>query len=165
MKIYLTTDTHFGHDKLIEWGRPQDFENQLWKGFEVIQQEDMLIHLGDFCIGNDERHHNEFMERVKGTKIFVRGNHDNKSDTWLYSHGWDFVCREFKNKYMGKHLTFTHIPIPKNETDHNVHGHTHGNVHRDFEVRDFYDKEFHIELAPEINNYKPVLLTQKLFNQ
>lgn len=164
-KIYITTDTHFSHKKLIEWGRPKDFEERLWKGFEVIKENDLLIHLGDFCIGNDELNHNLFMERVKGKKIFVRGNHDNKSNTWLYNHGWDFVCREFKDKFFGLSFTFTHIPIPKNETDYNIHGHTHGNMHRNIDVRDYYDKSFHIEIAPEIDNYQPTLLNQKIITK
>lgn len=163
-KIWLITDTHFSHKKLIEWGRPPDFEEKLWKGLSVIGDDDLLIHLGDFCIGNDAENHARFMEVVKCTKIFVRGNHDNKSDSWLYKAGWDFVCREYKNKHFGLHITFSHIPIKRNETSRNVHGHTHGNTHRDIEIQPFYDTSFHIELAPETSNYMPVLLNQKLLN-
>ena len=163
-KVFLVSDTHFGHAKLIEWGRPPDFEDRLWKGLEVVQDLDVLIHLGDFCIGEDEKNHCGFMNRVKGTKIFVRGNHDHKSDSWLYRMGWDFVCDEYKNRHFGKSITFTHIPIPRNGTDHNVHGHTHGNMHRDKDVRDYYDKTFHVEVAPENTDYKPILLTQKILN-
>lgn len=157
-RVWIVSDTHFSHAKLIEWGRPPDFEEKLWKGLQCVQDGDILIHLGDFCIGNDEVNHKRFREEVKGTHIFVRGNHDNKSDSWLYRMGWDFVCDEFKNKYHQKNLTFTHIPIHKNETDFNIHGHTHGNIHRDKNVRDYYDKDFHIEVAMENTNYLPLTL-------
>jgi len=39
MKIYITTDTHFGHKKLIEWGRPEDFEDKIVNGFKQIELE------------------------------------------------------------------------------------------------------------------------------
>ena len=58
MRIWLTTDTHFGHQRMIEFGRPQDFEVKIGKAIsEVVKPEDVLIHLGDFCIGKDEYWH------------------------------------------------------------------------------------------------------------
>lgn len=54
MKIWITTDTHFGHDMLIQYGRPTDFSERIFKGLEQVSPGDMLIHLGDFCIGKDE---------------------------------------------------------------------------------------------------------------
>lgn len=166
-KIWLTADTHFGHKRLIEFGRPENFEEKILKGLEIVGEKDVLIHLGDFCIGNDEKHHKEFMERVKGLKIFVRGNHDNKTDSFYYRMGWNFVCHAFVGKYFGERFYFTHVPaVPSESWKYNVHGHTHGNLHRDTEVlREFYTKERHIEIALENTDYQPVLLTQKILRK
>ncbi len=161
-KIWLVADTHFNHAKMVEYGRPADFEVRLWDNLKVVQDGDILIHLGDFCIGNDRENHERFMREVKGKKVLVRGNHDKKSDSWLYKAGWDFVCKEFKSRYFGIKCTFTHIPIPRNETAYNFHGHTHGDAHRDEEFCNYYDKSFHKEVAMELTGYRPILLTQKL---
>ena len=92
-------------------------------------------------------------------KILVRGNHDSKSDAWYYNHGWDFVCTEFKNKYFGHEIIFTHKPMPLDETvEFNIHGHMHGNKHRhDDETDDWYN-ENHIDIAPETHNYTAINL-------
>lgn len=165
-KIIITADPHFGQTKLIEFGRPKNFEEKIYKGLEVVRDIDILIVLGDFCNGNDAEHHEEFMERVKGKKILVRGNHDNKSDSWYYKHGWGFVCTSFTNNLFGFEIEFSHRPSPyKTDCKYNIHGHTHGNSHRDEEVKDFYDKKRHIEIALENTDYQPVFLTQKFFSK
>ena len=54
MNYWLVSDTHFNHDKLTEWGmRSGDWKEQLWEGMAAIPNEDILIHLGDICIGAD----------------------------------------------------------------------------------------------------------------
>ncbi len=58
MKIYITTDTHFDHANMIKYcGRPENFNEIIWKGLEQIKNNDILIHLGDLCIGNDVENH------------------------------------------------------------------------------------------------------------
>lgn len=60
MKYYLTTDTHFGHDILMQYsGRPEGFSDLILEN--IIQtphgEADVLIHLGDICIGKDTEWH------------------------------------------------------------------------------------------------------------
>lgn len=161
MKIYAISDTHFNHKKLIEYGRPDNFEELILKSLKESSG-DLLIHCGDFCIGKNEESHKLFMEASSGfkKKILVKGNHDTQSDNWYYEHGWDFVCESFVSKIFGKRYIFTHIPIPKNEKfDKNIHGHMHGNTHRDKDITG-YDNTWHFDLAPEIRNYKLVNVEQ-----
>lgn len=176
MKIYVITDTHLGHDKLVDMGhgRPIDFTQQILDNLERLNRPefraDLLIHLGDVCIGKDEYHHELFLNRAKAAfkkVILVRGNHDNKSDAWYYRQGWDFVCREFINKYYGKAIMFTHAPLPKEHLsglDFNVHGHYHGTAERSHRHEGTmlgggtYDHSIHKDAAPEIYGYSPVNL-------
>ena len=165
MKIYVTSDTHFGHAKLVEYsGRPTNFTGLIFKNLGN-ENGDLLIHCGDICIGDDDKWHAIFATATKGfkKKILVRGNHDSKSDSWYYDHGWDFVCREFRNEYFGQRILFTHKPTPLDEhVDFNIHGHMHGNKHRhDDETGKWYSIN-HIDLAPEIRDYKPVNLEKLL---
>ena len=164
MKVYAISDTHFGHGKLVEYsGKPTNFTSLIYKNLGNLQG-DVLIHCGDICIGDDSKWHDMFVTATKDfkKKILVRGNHDGKSDSWYYDHGWDFVCKEFRNTYFGIPIVFTHKPIQFDETvDFNIHGHMHGNKHRhDDEMGKWYGRN-HIDLAPEIRDYTAINL-QKL---
>ncbi len=165
MKIYVTSDTHFGHKKLIEWGRDPNFEELELRSHEKIGADDYLIHLGDFCIGKDAEHHEVFMKRLAHVKhkVLVRGNHDHKSNGWYLEHGWSAVVDQMVMNLFGKTVVFSHIPVRPAKwfaMDYNVHGHTHGDHHRDFEVRGIYDLDFHREVAMELTKYRPILMTK-----
>jgi len=170
MKIWITSDTHFQHQKMIEYcHRPQDFDQLIWNGLKIIQENDVLIHLGDICFGkSDIETHFHLQGGVKGTKILVRGNHDRKTALWYMDHGWDFVCDKLSGVWFGKRILFTHEPQPKEKNiDMNIHGHFHNaainyamNEFRNFE----YDPKWHRLLALEYTNYKPVDL-EKIINE
>jgi calcineurin-like phosphoesterase family protein len=137
MKIYLTTDTHFGHDKMGEYvGRPIGFEDKILKNLSRVPECDVMIHLGDVCIGQDERWNKLFLESVKCKKWLVLGNHDNKSISWYLKQGWDFVGDAIRMRVFGKNIVFSHTPIKDNGWfDINIHGHFHNNLHRLKEAR------------------------------
>lgn len=163
MNYWLISDTHFNHTKLEEWGgRSGKWQEQIWKGIEAIPTGDTLIHLGDICIGNDAEIMHQLNLRTgnRGVKlILVRGNHDKKSHQWYTEHGFDFVCDGLEIVYMGRYLHLTHRPSrPQGNTTWNIHGHTHGNMHREEEYCDFYSKEYHIDISPELVGYTPLRL-------
>jgi len=167
MKYHLISDTHFNHTKLEEWGgRSGDWQEKLWKGLRAIPQEDTLIHLGDICIGNDEKIHIDIANTLYCKKILVIGNHDKKSKQWYHEHGWDFVCDGLEIIFQGHYLHFTHRPArPQGDNTFNIHGHTHGNLHRSEEYTEFYSPEYHIDISPELVGYKPILLETLLKNK
>lgn len=159
MNYWIISDTHFSHRKLDEWGgRSGNWEEKIWRDIAAIPTGDVLIHLGDICIGNDEEVH----QTLKGSdckRILVRGNHDKKSYNWYLEHGWDFVCDGLELLYMGHYLHLTHRPArPQGNTTWNIHGHTHGNMHRSEEYNDFYSKEYHLDISPELVGYTPLRL-------
>lgn len=170
MNIWLITDTHFNHERLTEWGgRTGDWQEEIWKGLRAIPQDDTLIHLGDICIGNDEDLHERLANEVGGDtpwrvrKILVRGNHDKKSLSWYSDHGWDFVCDGLELLFHGHYLHLTHRPArPHGNITWNIHGHTHGNMHRSEEYLDFYSDKYHIDISPELVGYAPIRLDSLL---
>ncbi len=130
----------------------------LWFFLDCIPKEDILIHLGDICIGNDQEIHN-LISALQCKKILVRGNHDKKSAQWYMEHGWDFVCDGLELLFHGYYLYLSHRP--QRQTSYftqNIHGHTHGNLHRSEEYTDFYDPQYHKDISPEIVGYKPLRL-------
>lgn len=164
MKIWLLTDTHFGHAKLLEWGRPEGYEERIFQKLKMIKAGDTLYHLGDFCIGKESEWHKRFAEALPEVrKILIRGNHDHKSNHWYYAHGWDFVAESVRDRFYKKNVVLSHKPLERqSEVDINIHGHLHGNTHRNYESKDFYDTAYHRDIAPDITGYKPLDLQELL---
>lgn len=176
MRYWLTTDTHFGHDKMQEYcGRPKGFEDLIFKNLKRIGEDDVLIHLGDFCIGRDAYWH-EIFSKYPFRKILIRGNHDQKTNHWYMTHGWDFACENFLLTFEGKRILFSHAPTIDDGTfDVNIHGHFHNTLHRLLEgnwvvegEKERNEKDLkaltekHKLLAIEYTNYWPVLLEKFL---
>lgn len=166
MKIFVTTDTHFGHEKLTEIGvRPLGFSELLLKNL-ANKQGDLIFHLGDFCVGNDADWLKMYMIATKkfSRRILVRGNHDNKSDHYYYKNGFDFVCNKAIIKHFQQEFIFSHEPYWDFLNGKiNVHGHLHGNAHRNNELPVGYNKKMYYDCAPERHNYHPVALLD-IFN-
>jgi calcineurin-like phosphoesterase family protein len=161
MNYWLISDTHFNHTKLESWGgRSGSWQQDLWNGLILLPRGDTLIHLGDICIGGDSEVHDQFTDATRGMrKILVRGNHDKRGLSWYLGHGWDVVADGIELIYEGHYLHFTHRPArPQGNNTFNIHGHTHGNLHRSEESRDFYDTAYHIDISPELIGYKPMRL-------
>lgn len=181
-KIWIITDTHLGHDNMVKYcARPENHSELILENLKKnIAAYDILIHLGDICIGRDEEWHAKLFEALpfKGTyvkKILLRGNHDKKSDTWYLEHGWDIVAEKIENIYFGKRVMLSHTPAPRGEYDINLHGHFHNSLPRllrkdwvtaDEEERNKKDlgnlNPKSKLLAIEYTNYKPVLLSSLL---
>lgn len=159
MKIYIISDTHFGHDKIIEYcKRPNNHETLLFNNIDDIKAEDLLIHLGDVCIGEDALNNNR-ISLSPCRKVLVMGNHDSKSWSWYMEHGWDFVCESFRLTYAGKIIHFSHKPEAWDGVwEINVHGHLHNLGHRDKEFKEL--KKWHRLYAPELMNYQPIELSK-----
>lgn len=181
MNIYLISDTHFNHNKMVEYcNRPENHTELIKKNLFVfnstIRKDDVFIHLGDVCIGKDEEIHNEVIVPLACKKWLVKGNHDRKSDSWYMNHGWDFVADSFKGKYFGKEILFSHCPMKDDgKFDVNVFGHFHNNLSRLLEGRYVVEGEEernkedlavltgkHRLFVLEDRDYKPVKLSEFL---
>ncbi len=167
MTIYLTTDTHFFHNAMIDFtGRPGDFNEQIFNHFKELTSKDILIHLGDVTLHSDIKAHEMYIESLPCKKYLIRGNHDHKSNTWYLGHGWDFVCEQFRDWYFGVLVLFSHVPISyDNIFMMNIHGHFHNTplpMHEpELEAR--RTLKHHLLLDLESNNYKLFNL-EKLIN-
>ena len=161
MKYWVVTDTHYGHDKLTKLcGRPKDFSERIHKSlFKTIKYDDVLIHLGDVCWGNDAIWHTAYIAPLTCTKVLVRGNHDKMSNPWYLDHGWSFVCDSFTLDLFGTSILFSHKPAIDSGYGLNLFGHFHSNDHHSYEpelVATFNKKQ--VLLAMEFNHYQPFSL-------
>jgi len=130
MNYWVIADTHFGHEKIKQSNnRPDNFEELILENLKAkIKKDDVLIHLGDFCLKDDLYWHKRFSE-IECKKWLILGNHDHKTMSWYLSNGWDFVCSHFTLKLFGEYILFSHTP-QENTSIINIHGHLHDSNHR-----------------------------------
>lgn len=82
MKHFFTSDTHFGHSRIIEYcDRPfasvqQMDEEMIFRWNSRVDESDVVYHLGDFSFGCDLEHSVRCLDRLNGDIRFVEGNHD-----------------------------------------------------------------------------------------
>lgn len=117
--IFITGDDHFDHFSVIPYtGRPFQCLGYMnvelvrrWN--EVVSDDDLVIHLGDFCFNKRGRGHVYWDRQLKGRKIFLQGNHDNHRDAPIQSlifkyGGIDWWCSHYpETRY--KHNLCAHV--------------------------------------------------------
>lgn len=167
-KIFLTSDTHFGHDREFLWG-PRGFTNSQehdeaviknWN--ETVSPDDIVYHLGDLMLG-DNAHGIECVKRLNGHIRLIRGNHDTDARWKLYGTlpnveliGWADVIKYKKyNFYLSHHPTMTsNLEKAPHLRMHliNLYGHTH-------QMGKFYqDMPYMFHVGLDSNDNRPILL-------
>lgn len=156
----FTSDTHFGHHKLVDWKtRPEEFNEIIVKNWnKTVNKKDVVVVLGDLTmVGFEETLF--YTSKLNGKKYLVRGNHDEKSTSWYKRLGFE-VLPDLSYKYHDKYdnwyrILFTHEPVhPIPEKWLNVHGHLHGNGHRAS-----LKSPNHIDVGVDCFNFSPVKLS------
>ena len=157
MRVFVISDTHFEHRKLVEFGsRPLDFEKRIirnWK--KMVGAEDLVVHLGDVLVGRTSKL-SSIIPGLPGRKILVLGNHDQKKASWYMNNnnGFDFCCESFSWNMFGLEILFSHKPEQSGSFDLNVHGHLHlPQRHAECPV-----DGRHYLVSLEQNGYQPELL-------
>lgn len=99
---------------------------------------DLVYHLGDFSFFKNHADAINVINRLKGNKIFIKGNHDNSD--WFHAlragHGVA-KCSEYEEiKIDGNSVVLFHFPIASwHKQSHgswHLHGHCHGNLKEEF---------------------------------
>lgn len=170
MTIWITTDTHFGHENMHSFsGRPQGYEERILRSVRnsVRADDDILIHLGDVSWRDDEAWHQALRKACPAKMWLVMGNHDNKSINWYLGQGWDFAADSISLIRHSKFIIFSHQPVaienPKiinwaDEPMINIFGHHHNTGHHQF---DHYHPDTHRLIMSE-HEYRPFSLREVL---
>ncbi len=151
MKIKaFTSDTHYGHNRIIEFcDRPykdlQEMEEGLIANYNsILGPDDLCIWTGDAFFCNRSRA-KEIMNKLNGYKILVKGNHDMKTKHMLEM-GFSMVVEQMNIMVAGVKTKLCHYPHlltehqgdkpdryqerrPKyNQSEALIHGHIHENI-------------------------------------
>lgn len=171
MAIYVTSDTHFGHQMLVrEKHRDAGFEDQIIKAWnDTVLPIDTVFHLGDFSLGRFKEYSlsqsiTMWRNQIAGNIFLIKGNHDKQSDTWYFDHGFIGCGRELLLKVGDKKVLLSHEPREHTSANINIHGHLHGNQHRlegDLLGYPWQNEVKYIDVSDFGKfGYKPVLLTK-----
>jgi len=162
MNYWFTADTHFGHANIIKYcNRPFKEESEMNKVIianwnSVVNKNDLVYHLGDFCFGNKDYYFNAFFEQLNGKIILIKGNHDklsakNRDKFFAYSDSY----REIEVN--GQDITLCHYSMRVWNKSHrgswHLYGHSHGSLADDPNSLSF-------DCGVDCHNYTPINFEQ-----
>ena len=167
-KIFVTSDTHFGHDRAFVY-EPRGFTSieehdiaitENWN--KVVSEDDIVYHLGDVMLGNNN-YGIGCLALLNGHIKIIPGNHDTATRLELYKKlpnvevlGLAEMIKYKKyNFYLSHHPTLTSnlekAPFLRMHLI-NLYGHTH-------QTNKFYqDMPYMFHVGMDSNNCTPVLL-------
>jgi calcineurin-like phosphoesterase family protein len=160
LKKLVISDLHLGHENIIKYcNRPFKNAEEMsetiisnWNG--VATDEDTVYMLGDWAFGRGSLELLEqYLPRLKGKIIMIRGNHDRQNAGWYKALGVKEVhgCEYWKYK---PYVLLSHRPYPTKAPYINVHGHIHNNL-MTLEPTNVY-----VNVSVEAINYTPVDLDE-----
>lgn len=152
---YIISDTHFGHEKIIEYGqRPfggvTEMNTELQRRWNrVVDEEDTVFHLGDVRHHPDEYDAEFWLDQLRGDIVLIRGNHDNVSDDFPYP-----VLESAVLNHDGYEFYLEHEPV--GFSGWQIHGHCHNN---DLVTYPFIHKGTkRVNVSAELLHYYPLAL-------
>ena len=175
---WYTGDHHAGHDKIREHARrpfaslEEMVEELVRRHNEVVSARDTVFILGDFAYRLAPRHAVKLLERFKGRKQLIYGNHDRKLwlkaqhkgllDPLVHSGALRILGDRFEQKITHKgeklRIVLDHYPIhswnAKMHGSWHIHGHCHNNLDRAMPHR--------VDAGVDAWNYYPASLEQIL---
>ena len=167
-RIFVTSDTHFGHDREFLWGARGfmshvDHDKEVIRRWnETVQPDDVVYHLGDVMLG-DNAYGIGCLEQLNGQIKIIPGNHDTASRLSLYKllPNVEVLSLAEMIKYKKYNFYLSHHPTMTSNLEKapylrmhliNLYGHTH-------QQKPFYqDIPFMFHVGMDSNNCTPILL-------
>jgi len=156
MNYFFTSDTHFGHEKIIKYcNRPfKSIEEMdvtlIAKWNAKVKDGDIVFHLGDFCFRNNP------WDQLKGNIILIKGNHDNGKSIKT-------VIDSIQVYLYGKSINLTHYPTSLKSKKINFVGHVHDRWKLKYEYSDTLKMYPIVNVGVDVWNFEPVTI-QEIFD-
>lgn len=174
MKIWFTSDTHFGHKNILRycnrpWGDVVSMNEGLISNWNsVIGPNDFVYHLGDFTIGHPG-YWQTTLEKLNGKIHLIQGNHDKdfvKKDFVQNRMEWIKPYHELKvqdqeaRNGKSQFIVLCHYALQSFNQQHrdgwNLFGHSHGSLDQWSRDRLAID----VGVDSEHTNYYPISYEQ-----
>lgn len=150
---WLISDTHFGHDNIIELcARPfidaKEMNSVLVNNWNyTVKKHDTVYFLGDITFGRDSKPKDYWLSKLNGNIVYIRGNHDKDAGNTKLSEKVD---------YKGYRFLLIHDPMekPVEWNDWVIHGDKHNNNLGKYPLINRYQKT--INVCVELIKYRPI---------
>ena len=167
MRELFTSDTHFGHVKILEYcpmrsvlGRTTDEMNRslIERWNSKVRPEDVVYHGGDFAFGN-LKFIADIRKALNGKIVLVRGNHDRSPDS-LSEVGFEYIFESIAIRRCQHRVFMRHHP--PSEPDQLMQKYRAslflcGHVHQEFGRRGAI-----INVGVDVSNFFPLTLPELL---
>lgn len=174
LKIYFTSDTHFGHKGIIDFcNRPfksvEEMDKELIiKWNEKVPEDGLVFHLGDFAWGGHPFWEN-IRKQLNGDIILIKGNHDEKNLTKTGAETlFKNVTYQLKLLIEDRPVYLNHNPFlcyagtyrDKNSLVYQLHGHVHvtRKAPKGMDIKRVLANEFptQYDVGVDFNDYAPL---------
>lgn len=173
--IYYTSDLHLGHENVIRLcDRPfvsveemDEFLIASWN--KKVGKADTVYIVGDLVWQRCDP--TPYLERLKGKKHLILGNHDKWVNTYDVAHFFEEITK-FAEVSLDEHpMTLCHYPMIEwknsrkegsSRLGYLVHGHTHANVRPEYRV--LFEKENALNAGVDVNGFAPVTFDEMAEN-
>lgn len=115
-KVFFTSDTHFTHANIIRFcSRPfknveEMDETMIANWNRVVGENDIVFHLGDFCMGGSSKWTN-VLNRLNGKIYLIIGNHDMKNLKQSCSDRFEKVAMQMYIEVDKQKIYLNHCPF------------------------------------------------------
>ena len=115
-KVYFTSDTHFNHANIIDFcSRPfknveEMNETLITNWNRVVGVDDIVFHLGDFCLGGSAEWTN-VLNRLNGKIYLIVGNHDIKNLRQGYYDRFEGILMQMHIEIGKQKIYLNHCPF------------------------------------------------------
>lgn len=113
---YFTSDLHIGHKNILRltdrayYSLDYMKQHMTMSWLRTVNKDDDVYILGDLALTGAQETR-DFIGRLPGRKILIRGNHDRRSDAWYYSAGFTAVKTHMIIKVGNSVAHLSHYPF------------------------------------------------------
>jgi len=114
--VYFTSDTHFNHPNVIKFcNRPFKSIDQMNEALinnwnRKVGKNDIIFHLGDFCLGPVSIWNN-ILDRLNGKIYLIIGNHDIKNYRSSLDNRFEYVGMQMRIEVNNQKIYLNHYPF------------------------------------------------------
>ena len=160
-RVFLISDTHFDHEKIIGYCRRpfrdvQQMNEQMARRWnKTVRPQDEVYFVGDLALGKNARRISKWLKRLNGNITIIRGDHDNPESGVP-------LLESKKISRGGIEFLLVHDPEHANAS-HNwrgwtIHGHHHNNDLEKYPL--IHPENRTVNVSAELLNYTPLDIDQ-----
>jgi calcineurin-like phosphoesterase family protein len=174
-KLFFTSDTHFFHANIIKYcnrpfDNPREMNEELIKRWnEVIPNDGIVFHLGDFSLTATPKELDTLMHRLNGTIYLIIGNHEKDALGKSYIKDKfagiydvaEIYIKDEEITYGEQHIFMSHYPHVVWNGSHRgswqLFGHVHGGLSNKGEIKHPVTA---MDVGVDCHDYRPISYQQ-----